>query len=94
VYAALNSGDLSIVEMRETVLQFAVYSGWPKASRFNIVVDHNVLYVQTEGTVRELTFNFTFNIYAGGDLTIEWSQGGPVMMTGDAVRVFDGEIEI
>ncbi|WP_172799551.1 carboxymuconolactone decarboxylase family protein [Mycobacterium sp. IS-3022] len=39
VYAALNSGDLSIVEMRETVLHFAVYGGWPKASRFNIVVD-------------------------------------------------------
>jgi 4-carboxymuconolactone decarboxylase len=39
VYAALNSGDLSIVEMRETVLHFAVCSGWPKASRLNIVVD-------------------------------------------------------
>jgi 4-carboxymuconolactone decarboxylase len=39
VYAALNSGDISITEMRETVLHFAVYSGWPKASRFNIVVD-------------------------------------------------------
>ncbi|CDP88179.1 MULTISPECIES: carboxymuconolactone decarboxylase family protein [Mycolicibacterium] len=39
VYAALNSGDLSIVEMRETVLHFAVYSGWPKASRFNMMVD-------------------------------------------------------
>jgi DNA-binding CsgD family transcriptional regulator/alkylhydroperoxidase/carboxymuconolactone decarboxylase family protein YurZ len=39
VYAALNSGDLSIVEMRETVLHFAVYSGWPKASRFNMIVD-------------------------------------------------------
>lgn len=39
VYAALNSGDLTIVEMRETVLHFAVYGGWPKASRFNIVVD-------------------------------------------------------
>lgn len=39
VYAALNSGDLTIAEMRETVLHFAVYSGWPKASRFNIVVD-------------------------------------------------------
>lgn len=39
VYAALNSGDLSIVEMRETVLHFAVYAGWPKASRFNIMVD-------------------------------------------------------
>ncbi|MCT7658081.1 carboxymuconolactone decarboxylase family protein [Mycobacterium deserti] len=39
VYAALNSGDLTIVEMRETVLHFAVYGGWPKASRFNIAVD-------------------------------------------------------
>ena len=36
VYAALNSGDLTITEMREAVLHFAVYSGWPKASRFNM----------------------------------------------------------
>jgi 4-carboxymuconolactone decarboxylase len=39
VYAALNSGDITIAEMREAVLHFAVYAGWPKASRFNIVVD-------------------------------------------------------
>lgn len=39
VYAALNSGDVTITEMRETVLHFAVYGGWPKASRFNIMVD-------------------------------------------------------
>lgn len=39
VYAALNSGDLTIIEMRETVLHFAVYCGWPKASRFNWAVD-------------------------------------------------------
>lgn len=39
VYAALNSGDLTITEMRETVLHFAVYAGWPKASRFNLAVD-------------------------------------------------------
>lgn len=39
VYAALNSGDVSITEMQETVLHFAVYSGWPKASRFNMAVD-------------------------------------------------------
>jgi 4-carboxymuconolactone decarboxylase len=39
VYAALNSGDLSITEMREAVLHFAVYAGWPKASRFNAIVD-------------------------------------------------------
>jgi diaminopimelate epimerase len=30
----------------------------------------------------------------GGELTIRWpSPGAPVMMTGDAVRVFDGEID-
>jgi 4-carboxymuconolactone decarboxylase len=39
VYAALNSGDVTIIEMQETVLHFAVYAGWPKASRFNMVVD-------------------------------------------------------
>ena len=39
VYAALNSGDVTITEMRETVLHFAVYAGWPKASRFNMAVD-------------------------------------------------------
>ena len=31
----------------------------------------------------------------GGELTIRWpGDGRPVMMTGDAVRVFDGEIDI
>lgn len=39
VYAALNSGDLTLTEMREAVLHFAVYAGWPKASQFNMVVD-------------------------------------------------------
>lgn len=39
VYAALNSGDITISEMREAVLHFAVYAGWPKASWFNMVVD-------------------------------------------------------
>jgi 4-carboxymuconolactone decarboxylase len=39
VYAALNSGDITITEMREAILHFAVYAGWPKASHFNIVVD-------------------------------------------------------
>jgi len=39
VYAALASGDISLVEMREAVLHFAVYAGWPKASMFNMTVD-------------------------------------------------------
>lgn len=48
VYAALNSGDVSITEMRETVLHFAVYAGWPKASRFNIVVDQQWATIMAE----------------------------------------------
>lgn len=48
VYAALNSGDISITEMRETVLHFAVYAGWPKASRFNIVVDQKWATIMSE----------------------------------------------
>ena len=39
VYAALNSGDLSIVEIQEMALHFAVYAGWPKASRLNMAID-------------------------------------------------------
>lgn len=39
VYAALRSEDVTIDEMRETVLHFAVYAGWPKASLFNMTVD-------------------------------------------------------
>ncbi|ADP79522.1 carboxymuconolactone decarboxylase family protein [Pseudofrankia inefficax] len=32
VYAALRSGDLTIEQMNEVTLHFAVYCGWPKAS--------------------------------------------------------------
>ena len=38
VYAALNSGDLTIEEMLEVVLHFAVYCGWPKASNLEMHV--------------------------------------------------------
>jgi len=38
VYAALKSGDLSIDDMHEFVLHFAVYCGWPKASFMNSTV--------------------------------------------------------
>ncbi|HEY3697019.1 carboxymuconolactone decarboxylase family protein [Phenylobacterium sp.] len=32
VYASLKSGDVSLAEMEEFILQFALYAGWPKAS--------------------------------------------------------------
>jgi 4-carboxymuconolactone decarboxylase len=39
VYSALRSGDIAFDEMRELVLHFAVYSGWPKASFLQQTVD-------------------------------------------------------
>ncbi|NUU24882.1 MAG: carboxymuconolactone decarboxylase, partial [Streptomycetaceae bacterium] len=38
VYAALASGDLTLEELLEFVLQFAVYCGWPKASHIEGVI--------------------------------------------------------
>jgi 4-carboxymuconolactone decarboxylase len=38
VYAALNGGDITLEEMLEFVLQFAVYCGWPKASHVEGVI--------------------------------------------------------
>jgi 4-carboxymuconolactone decarboxylase len=38
VYAALNSGDITLEEMLEFILHFAVYCGWPKASRMEMVL--------------------------------------------------------
>jgi len=35
IYAALKSGDVTLEEMHEFTLQFAVYCGWPKASIVN-----------------------------------------------------------
>jgi len=39
VRAALESGDMSLDELREFVLHFAVYAGWPNASLVNATLD-------------------------------------------------------
>ena len=48
VYAALKSGDLTIEEMLEVVLHFAVYCGWPKASNLEMYVRQSWARVQQE----------------------------------------------
>lgn len=48
VYAALNSGDIGLEEMLEFILHFAVYSGWPKASRVEMVVREQWTRIRTE----------------------------------------------
>jgi 4-carboxymuconolactone decarboxylase len=47
-YAALKSGDLSIEELLEVVLHFAVYCGWPKASNLEMYVRQSWVKVQHE----------------------------------------------
>lgn len=54
VYAALKSGDISIDEMREFVLHFAVYLGWPKASILQSTVDEIWQRIEDEGGVEHL----------------------------------------
>jgi 4-carboxymuconolactone decarboxylase len=48
VYAAMNSGDIDLSEMLEFVLQFAVYCGWPKASRVEGVIRQQWARIQQE----------------------------------------------
>lgn len=48
IYATLTSGDVTIDEIRETVLHFAVYAGWPKASLFSMIVDEQWQRIHTE----------------------------------------------
>lgn len=48
VYAALSSGDLTIEELLEVDLHFAVYCGWPKASNLEMYVRQQWARVQEE----------------------------------------------
>lgn len=48
VYSALKSRDVALEEMREVVLQFAVYSGWPKASFLDQVTTESWERIQQE----------------------------------------------
>jgi 4-carboxymuconolactone decarboxylase len=47
-YAALKTGDLTIEELLEVVLHFAVYCGWPKASNLEMYLRQSWARVQTE----------------------------------------------
>ena len=48
VYAALDGGELTIDEMLEVVLHFAVYCGWPKASNLEMYVRQTWARIQEE----------------------------------------------
>jgi 4-carboxymuconolactone decarboxylase len=52
-YAALKSGDISLAEMHEFTLHFAVYAGWPQASYIDQVVRESWEKVMSEGGIIE-----------------------------------------
>jgi 4-carboxymuconolactone decarboxylase len=51
VYSAMRSGDITYDEMREIVLQFAAYCGWPKGSMMQATVDQQWQRVSDEGNI-------------------------------------------
>jgi 4-carboxymuconolactone decarboxylase len=48
VYSAMKSGDITVDEMREMVLQFAAHAGWPKGSLMQATVDEMHQRIQNE----------------------------------------------
>lgn len=53
VYSAMKSGDIAYEEMDETVLQFAAYAGWPKASYLQQVVIESKVRIDQEAIDEE-----------------------------------------
>jgi diaminopimelate epimerase len=50
--------------------------------------------VTVAGVLNGLTEKKIVNHLSGGDLEMEWAEDGSVYMTGPAVEVFKGEIEV
>ena len=47
-YAALKTGEFTVDELREFVLHFAVYCGWPKAEAIDVLLDDQSTRVNEE----------------------------------------------
>lgn len=71
VYAALNSNDISVAEMLEFVLQFAVYCGWPKASAVEGVIRRQWARVRSERGEELIPLPLLDNAALGPD---DWEQ--------------------
>ncbi len=54
IYAALKSGDVTLAEMHEFTVHFAVYCGWPKASFVDQAIREAWERVEAEGGVVSL----------------------------------------
>jgi 4-carboxymuconolactone decarboxylase len=71
VYAALASGDMTIDEMFEFVLHFAVYNGWPKASHIEGVIHQQWARIHQERGTKAEPYSVPNNDQLGAN---DWTE--------------------
>jgi diaminopimelate epimerase len=67
---------------------------WERGAGETLACGTGASAVCVAGVLNKLTGNKILNHLSGGDLELEWAEDGNVYMTGPAVEVFSGEIEI
>ncbi len=67
---------------------------WERGAGETLACGTGASAVTVAGVLNGLTERSLVNHLSGGDLEMEWPEGGPVFMTGPAVEVFSGEIEL
>ena len=67
---------------------------WERGAGETLACGTGASAVSVAGVLNGLTELKILNHLSGGDLELEWQENGPVFMTGPAVEVFSGEIDI
>jgi diaminopimelate epimerase len=67
---------------------------WERGAGETLACGTGASAVCVAGVLNGFTERRILNHLAGGDLELEWSEGGAVFMTGPAVEVFSGEIKL
>lgn len=67
---------------------------WERGAGETLACGTGASAVAVAGVLNGLTGRQILNHLSGGDLELEWQENGPVFMTGPAVEVFTGEINI
>jgi diaminopimelate epimerase len=67
---------------------------WERGSGETLACGTGASAVCVAGVLNGVTGNKILNHLSGGDLELEWAEDGSVFMTGPAVEVFSGEIDI
>ena len=86
----VNAGYMQVVSRRRILLRV-----WERGAGETLACGTGACAAVAAGVMRGLLDGEVTVATRGGDLGISWAgEGAPVMMTGPAVSVFDGEIEI